>query len=115
MKPSIKIGCASNIYIRSMTFHNIEDIETGVITDFDHIALLSSGSVEITVKDIITSFDAPHMILIKRGLDHKFKALEANTVIHQIHTIRETSSDNVLDPLQIPYEANPRLVSSRPL
>jgi hypothetical protein len=115
IKPSIKIGCASNIFIRMILFHNKHDTETNIITDFDHIALLATGAVKVIVTDIETTFSAPHMFLIKKGILHEFCALEDNTTIYQVHTIKKMNSDDVLDPEQIPYECNPRLLSSRPL
>jgi len=114
-EPSVNIGSASNLYIRHLTFHNIGDVENGVPHDYDHVALLSTGSVRVTVEGIDCTFDAPHMILIRKKLEHRFEALAAATQIYQIHAIREVRSDDILDPDQIPYTSNPRLISPKPV
>lgn len=114
-QPSINIGCASNIYIRHVSFHQAGDIEHGVPHDYDHVALLATGSVRITVDGVDAEFEAPHMILIRRGLEHKFESLSDATQIYQVHAIREVRSDDILDPDQIPYTSNPRLISPKPV
>jgi hypothetical protein len=55
------------------------------------------------------------MILIRKKLEHRFEALADATQIYQIHAIREVRSDDVLDPDQIPYTSNPRLISPKPV
>lgn len=115
MQPSIQVGSASNIYIRMMTFHRTGDREDPTPTNFDYIAYITQGAVEIQVDDIQTQFQAPHMVLVRAGLEHRFTALADNTVVNQIHAIREMTSDQILDPQQIPYASNPRLISSRPV
>ena len=114
-EPSINIGSASNLYVRHMTFHRTGDVEMGVPHDYDHLALLATGAVQITVEGIECSFEAPHMILIKKNLEHRIQALADNTQVYQIHAIREVRSDDVLDPDQIPYTSNPRLISPKPV
>lgn len=107
-KPSIRIGCASNIYIRMMHFHNAGDIEEGHAHQFDHISFLTNGSIRVIVEGIEKSFKAPHMILIVKNKHHQMIALEDNTIMNCIHALRDLDGE-ILDPDQIPHDSNPRL------
>lgn len=107
-KPTIQIGCVSNVYIRMMHFHKAGDIEEGHAHQFDHVTFLSKGSMKIVVEGIEKTFRAPHMILIAKNKHHEMTALEDDTIMSCIHALRGFDGD-VLDPDQIPYDNNPRL------
>jgi quercetin dioxygenase-like cupin family protein len=108
-QPTIQIGCASNIYIRMMHFHSAGDVEEGHAHQFDHISFLSKGRMQVEVEGIVKEFAAPHMILIAKNKHHRMTSLEDDTIMSCIHALRENADGLVLDPDQIPYDANPRL------
>lgn len=102
-KPEIKIGCVSNVYTRMMHFKNAGDTEHGHSHVFDHLTLLSSGSLRVTVNDESTEFKAPFMIFIKAGKKHELMALEDNTVACCIHAMRDGDDvSDIVDPASIP-------------
>ncbi len=106
--PKVSIGCVSNLYSRMMVFEKSGDLEQGHFHHFDHLTLLASGSLRVTVKDIPTVFKAPTMIFIKADLKHELVALEDNTVAYCIHALRTPDSDgDILDPDSIPEGVDP--------
>lgn len=107
--PKIFIGCVSNLFSRQMHFETKGDIEFGHTHNHDHLTLLASGRLKVTVEGQDTEFTAPHMIFIKADKKHILEALEDNTVAYCIHALREKDgSGDILDPSMVPdgvYEA----------
>lgn len=105
--PKINIGCVANLYSRMMHFEKIGDTEMGHTHPFDHLTLLASGSIAVTVDEVETVFKAPHMIYIHKDKNHKLVALEDNTVAFCIHALRDGDGvDDIIDPSMIPKGAN---------
>lgn len=101
--PKITIGCVSNLWSRMMHFENSGDIEQGHTHPFDHLTLLASGKLQITVDGQVTTFQAPHMIYIHKDKKHELVALEDNTVAYCIHALRDGNGvDDIIDPTMIP-------------
>ena len=99
--PIVKLGSVANIYSRMMHFEKAGDIEGGHTHDFDHLTLLASGALEVTVEGVASEFVAPHMIYIHKDKVHELVALEDNTVAYCIHAMRD-SGGVLLDPSMIP-------------
>ena len=112
-QPSVQIGCASNIYIRMMTFHRAGDVEQGHSHNFNHISFLSKGKVKIKVEGIEKTFESPHMIMIAKEKVHEITALEDDTILCCIHAIRNVDDTDILDADQIPYDRDPRTLPHR--
>lgn len=101
--PKINIGCVANLYSRQMHFEKAGDVEHGHTHPFDHLTLLASGSLKVTVEGKETVFKAPHMIYIHKDKNHELVALEDNTVAYCIHALRDGNGvDDILDPNMIP-------------
>lgn len=100
--PGITITCVSNIFIKQMHFLRAGDKEQGHSHLFDHVTLLSSGSIRLTALGKATDFTAPHHIFIKAGVEHELEALEDNTVVQCIHGIRERGCEDIVDPASLP-------------
>lgn len=109
--PSIKMGCVANLFSRMMHFAKAGDIEHGHTHQFDHLTLLASGSLRVTVEGETTDFRAPHMIYIHKDKNHELVALEDNTVAYCIHALRDKDTGEILDPAMIPAGVNPLLVA----
>ena len=106
--PEINLGCVANLFSRQMHFVKAGDIEQGHTHPFDHLTLLATGSVKLTVEGIETVFKAPHMIYIHKDKVHKLEALEDNTVAFCIHALRDGNGvDDILDPAMIPNGVDP--------
>lgn len=107
-QPHINIGCVSNLYVRQMHFLKAGDTEQGHAHVFDHLTLLASGSLKVTVEGQETVFKAPHMIYIKAGKQHELLAQEDNTTVYCIHALRNADgSGDIIDPESIPAGVDP--------
>ena len=106
MKPAeIAVGGVANVYSRQMFFRHAGDYEQGHTHEFDHLTLLASGSLRVTVDGQVTVFKAPHMIYIHKDKMHELVALEDNTVAFCIHALRDMEG-NVIDPTMVPNGVN---------
>lgn len=91
-----------------MVFRSVGDVENGHTHQFDHLTLLASGALQVTVDGQVTEFKAPHMILIRKHKSHELVALEANTVAFCIHAMRTGDRvEDIVDPASIPRGMNP--------
>ena len=99
--PLITIGKVANVFIRMMSFEKAGDIEEGHTHEFDHVTLLSKGSLKITSDGKETIFTAPHLIFIAKDKEHRLEALEDGTTACCIHGVRDDSGD-IIDPSMIP-------------
>ena len=101
--PFVNIGCVANLFSRQMHFKSAGDLEHGHTHPFDHLTLLASGSLRVTVEGKTTDFKAPQMIYIKAEYRHELVALEDNTVAYCIHALRDGDGvGDIIDPSMIP-------------
>lgn len=109
-EPVTHFACVSNLWVRMMHFEKAGDQNEGHKHNFDHITLLSKGSVEVDVEGKKTVFKAPHMIYIAAGKSHYLTALEDDTVASCLHALRTGErEEDILDPSMIPAGVdNPR-------
>jgi hypothetical protein len=100
---SQKISVVSNVWIRQMIFAKAGDEMKGHKHLFDHHTLLAKGEFAVTVNDKTTVFKAPHIVIIKKGLEHKIVALEDDSLGFCIHPIRDGEKvEDIMDPADIP-------------
>lgn len=109
--PHVQIGCVANLFSRMMCFEKAGDIEHGHTHQFDHLTLLASGSLRVTVDGVATEFKAPHMIYIHKDKNHELVALEDNTVAYCIHALRDKNNEDILDPAMIPEGVVPTSIA----
>lgn len=100
--PEVLIGCVANLYSRMMHFKNVGDVECDHVHQFDHLTLLATGSLRVTVDGVATEFKAPHMIYIQKDKNHELVALEKDTLAYCIHALRDRETTDILDPTMIP-------------
>ena len=106
--PYVKIGCVANLFSRQMHFKRAGDVEHGHTHPFNHLTLLASGSLRVTVNGETTDFKAPHMIYIHADAVHQLTALEDNTVAFCIHPLRKgDDAGDILDPESVPKGVHP--------
>jgi quercetin dioxygenase-like cupin family protein len=105
--PEISIGQTGNIFSRQMTFLKAGDTELGHSHPHDHLTLLASGGLRVTIDDQETVFQAPHMIYIRRNQVHILTATEDNTVAFCIHALRDADTGDILDPDMVPKKTQP--------
>ena len=76
-----ELGFFGNIWVRQNVISKSGDFVPGHKHEFDHVSLLTTGSVEVEVDGYqAKKFVAPTFIVIKKDHMHKFTALEDNTV-----------------------------------
>lgn len=86
-----------------MHFENAGDMESGHTHQFDHLTLLASGRLQVTVEGKVSEFTAPHMIYIQKDKNHELVALEPNTTAYCIHALRiGDGADDILDESMMP-------------
>lgn len=113
-QPKIHIGCVANLFSRMMHFKKAGDIEYGHTHAFDHLTLLASGALKVTVEGKNSVFTAPHMIYIKADKNHELVALKDDTVAYCIHALRsDNETGDILDPSMIPDGVNPELIADQ--
>jgi quercetin dioxygenase-like cupin family protein len=101
--PETKMVCVSNLWVRMMYFTKTGDRNEGHVHNFDHITLLSKGSVEVDVEGNKTKFTAPQLIYIAKGKRHYLTALEDDTIASCLHALRTGErEEDILDPSMIP-------------
>lgn len=101
--PETKMACVSNLWLRQMHFVKAGDRNEGHVHNFDHMTLLSKGSVTVDVEGQLTEFTAPHMIYIAAGKRHFLIAKEDDTVAYCVHALRTGErEEDILDPAMIP-------------
>lgn len=101
--PEVKISCVSNLFSKMMHFHKAGNIEYGHCHIFDHLTLLANGSLKVTIGGVSTDYKAPHMIYIRKDVEHQLEALEDNTVAFCIHALRKGDGvDDIIDSESIP-------------
>lgn len=95
-----------------MFFDKAGDIEHPHTHAFDHITLLTKGSLRVTVDGKQTVFEAPHMIFIKAEKMHELVAMVDGTIAHCIHALRDKNGD-ILDPSMIPSGIDPMSTAAK--
>lgn len=100
--PDNKFTCVSNLWLRQMVFKNKGDANEGHEHNYDHVTLLTNGSVRVYVDGKTSDFVAPQMIYIKKGKIHHLEALEDNTIAFCVHALRDKETGDILDQNQVP-------------
>lgn len=88
------LGYFGNIWVRQNYLETTGDIAPGHKHHFDHVSLLSSGKVRVEVTGFpAKEFTAPTFIVIKKEHEHKFTALEDNTLWYCVFALRDIDGD----------------------
>ena len=99
----IKLAIVSNLWIKLMEFESAGDINHGHEHDFDHVTLLTKGSVEVDVGGVKSTFTAPQIIYIQKQMVHTMTALEDGTIASCIVAIRTSERlEDIVDPDSVP-------------
>ena len=77
-EPKVKIGNTGGLYIHAMCFEKAGDENIG--HSHDHHNLVTRGRVRVEVEGRTAEIGEFELVFVKRGLSHKFTALEDNTI-----------------------------------
>lgn len=84
------LGYFGNIWVRQNLLEKAGDEAGGHAHYHDHITLLTSGSVEVTIEGHEPrTFHAPTFIVIRKEHRHSFTALEDNTNWYCVFALRD--------------------------
>jgi len=100
-EPKIQQNMVDGVWIRQIKFNN-GDIFPGHKHMHNHITLLASGKLQVTVEGEVSIYEAPHMIFIHKDYNHNLQALADNTVAYCIHAVRDKNTGEILEGLKIP-------------
>lgn len=94
MNNSHELGYFGNIWIRKNYLEKTGDAHDGHKHHFDHVSLLISGKVKVTIEGYPPKeFTAPTFIVIKKEFRHKFEALADNTSWYCVFALRDINGD----------------------
>lgn len=91
---SDELGYFGNIWVRQHHLQKAGDSVPGHKHHFDHVTLLSKGKVRVTVPGFNPKeFTAPTFIIIKKDHEHKFEALEDDTLWYCVFALRNLDGE----------------------
>lgn len=89
-----ELGYFGNIWVRQNLLEREGDETLGHTHHFDHVSLLATGSVEVSVDGFEPKvFHAPTFIVIKKEYRHKFKALTQNALWYCVFALRDVDGE----------------------
>jgi hypothetical protein len=96
MNLSEELGYFGNIWVRQNYMEKAGDTAGGHTHNHDHITLLTSGSVEVTIEGYEPkTFVAPTFIVIRKEHRHHIKALEDGTNWYCVFALRDFDGEVV--------------------
>ena len=91
-----EMGYFGNIWVRQNVLEKVGDSFGGHKHYFDHVTLLSKGSVEVQVEGHAAKrFDAPTFIVIKKEHEHKVTALTDDVMYYCVFALRDMDGEVV--------------------
>jgi len=110
--PEIKIGCAANVYVRSMHFLKAGHVERAHDHPFDHFTYLADKRLGVAVDGRSSVYTGPTLIFIAAGLLHTLVALDDDVKAACIHALRNGERVEDIIPFEgVPLEENPLLAA----
>jgi hypothetical protein len=93
------LGYFGNIWVRQNLLEKAGDTNgEGHKHKFDHVSLLSHGKVKVEIEGHpAKEFVAPTFIVIRKEYNHKFTALEDNTVWYCVFALRDFDGKPITD------------------
>ncbi len=93
------LGYFGNIWVRQNLLEKIGDTNGGGHKHkFDHVSLLTQGKVKVEIDGHPPKeFTAPTFIVIRKEHNHKFTALEDNTIWYCIFALRDLDGQPIED------------------
>lgn len=90
------------VYVKEAFLEHVGDFIVSHSHDYDHLSLLATGRVRVTVDGEVTEYGARSGILVKAGKEHKIEALEPNSLWYCVHKVpADLVGEDVLDAVVI--------------
>ncbi len=94
-----ELGYFGNIWVRQNVLGSVGDASEGHKHHFDHVSLLARGKVRVEVEGKEPKeFTAPTFIVIRKDQNHRFIALEPDTLWYCVFALRDVNGE-VLDDI----------------
>jgi hypothetical protein len=90
-----------NVFVKMIPLNNVGDKVHGHAHVFDHITLLSVGSVRMKHDNGEDTYTAPCLIVTPRGIKHEFTSLADFSLLCCIHAVREGDDVDDVAPQEI--------------
>ena len=113
--PKVRIAIADNVFVRMMHLIKAGDTVESHAHTFDHITLISRGSVKMEHDKGFAEYVAPALVVTPKGMNHQFTALEDKTVLCCIHAVRDGEDVDNVAPQDITKEQALELLEKYPL
>lgn len=109
------LGFFGNVWIRQNLLAKVGDTNGGGHKHkFDHVSLLTQGKVSVEIEGHPPKeFTAPTFIVVRKEYNHKFTALEPNTIWFCIFALRDLDGEPI-DELYDPNVHDPMFASPVP-
>ena len=107
-----ELGFFGNIWVRQNIINKSGDYVAGHKHEFDHVSLLTSGSVMVEVEGYEPKkFVAPTFIVIQKDHMHKFTALENDTNWYCVFALRDLDGEvtDIYGPEHNPLSSAPKI------
>ena len=92
-----ELGYFGNIWVRQNYLEKAGDAHPGHKHHFDHVSLLASGKVRVTIAGYPPKeFTAPTFIVIKKEHSHHFEALEDGTLWYCVFALRDVDGNTTV-------------------
>ena len=100
--PVEQFNLIAGVWCKQMHFKQTGDRMDGHLHTHNHLTLLASGSLRVTVNGTASEFTAPHMIFIHKDHTHELISLQDNTVAYCVHAVRDADTGDIIDDVIMP-------------
>ena len=102
-EPKQRTSLVANTWIRQMHFVNAGDANCGHAHAFDHQTILAHGKFKVEVEDKVAEFEAPMVLFIKAGKEHRITALVDDSSAWCVHAVRNgVKVEDIMNPDELP-------------
>lgn len=95
------VKIVDNVFVKMIPLTSVGDTTQGHAHIFDHITLLSVGSVRMKHDNGEATYTAPCLIVTPKGITHQFTSLTDFSLLCCIHAIRDGDGLDDIAPQNI--------------
>jgi len=116
MTTQTQVTLVNNLFLKMFTYSEVGDVNPGGghKHSYDHITLLARGSLLLETDAGQETHVAPKLFVTKKGVEHKFTALERNTVMCCVVPIRDGEGLDDVAPADITEQQAKELLAKFP-
>jgi hypothetical protein len=114
LQPLEYFSAIDGVFVKQLHFEQIGSTMYGHKHTHNHLTLLASGKLKVTVNGEVTEFTAPHLIFIHKDNEHEFISLEENTVAYCVHAIRDKTTGEIIEDVIVPKGVKYEEIIQRP-